>query len=320
MSFQAMAAAVDVDLPGNKKCLLMMMANYADEHGFCYPSVSTLAQDAGVSERSVQNYLAEFAEKGIIEVHTRKTESGSTTSNLYRLMLHKAPQIVRTRKARNNRGANAAPYPANDDTAGCNGCGEGVQPFPDGGATVAPKPITEPTKESITEPVDDAGASSSTQSVDCVDHEHTDATDTHVGTIPATEAEDPFLSNLFSPEPSETLPAVSAPAQSCDKFAMHFEWYPSQDFQVKHSRYGAIFGPDGMQMVLEEFQQYWCKGKGKGTECDQGDWETKFLRQLQRAYKNMRPAAGSSSGLASTAQQKRAAVSAATMNISDTDW
>jgi hypothetical protein len=308
-----MAAAVDVDLPGNKKCLLMMMANYADENGFCYPSVSTLAQDAGVSERSVQNYLAEFAEKGIIEVHTRKTESGSTTSNLYRLMLHKAPQIVRARKARNNRGANTAPYPANDDKVGCNGCGEGVQPFPDGGATVAPKPITEPITETVIEPVDDAGASSSTQAVDCADHDHTDATDTHVGTIPASEAEDPFLSNLFSPEPSETLPAVSAPAQSRERFAMHFEWVPSEWFAERCRTSGVNLTrlePEQQESILGEFRSYW---EARGDTATQAQWEHKLLNQLRRV-------AAGGHATAATQQQKRAAVSASIMNIDDTDW
>jgi AraC-like DNA-binding protein len=307
-----MAAAVDVDLPGNKKCLLMMMANYADENGFCYPSVSTLAQDAGVSERSVQNYLAEFAEKGIIEVHTRKTESGSTTSNLYRLMLHKAPQIVRARKARNNRCANTAPYPANDDKVGCNGCGEGVQPFPDGGATVAPKPITEPITETVIEPVDDAGASSSTQAVDCADHDHTDATDTHVGTIPASEADDPFLSNLFSQAPDETLPVGLMPQGATrDKFAMHFEWVPSEWFAERCRTSGVNLTrlePEQQEAILGEFRSYW---EARGDTATQAQWEHKLLNQLQRVAAR---ASGQQPYGPATPQQKRQAISALVMD------
>lgn len=302
MSFQAMAAAVDVDLPGNKKCLLMMMANYADEHGFCYPSVSTLALDAGVSERSVQNYLAEFAEKGIIEVHTRKTESGSTTSNLYRLMLHKAPQIVRTRKARNNRGANAAPYPANDDKGGCNGCGEGVQPFHDGGATVAPKPITEPTKEPITEPVDDAGAPSSSEPA-------TDHADQLAGA--STEAEDPFLSNLFNPEPGETLPATAATAGAGNRFAMHFEWVPSEWFAERCRTAGVSLQrleTAQQEEILGEFRSYW---EARGDQATQAQWEHKLLRQLQRV---MTAGAAATSAVVGSRQQRRAAVSALVMD------
>jgi len=305
VSFQAMAAAVDVDLPGNKKCLLMMMANYADEYGFCYPSVSTLALDAGVSERSVQNYLAEFAEKGIIEIRTRKTQSGSTSSNLYRLMLHNAPQIVRTRKARNNGGANTAPYPANGDTGGCNDCGEGVQPFPNGGATVAPKPITEPTKEPVIEPVDDADASSS-------DEQATDHADRLASA--STEAEDPFLSNLsnlFNPEPSETLPATAATAGAGKRFAMHFEWVPSEWFAERCRMAGVSLQrlePAQQEEILGEFRSYW---EARGDQATQAQWEHKLLRQLQRV---MTAGAAATGAVVGSRQQRRAAVSALVMD------
>jgi hypothetical protein len=152
--------------------------------------------------------------------------------------------------------------------------------------------------------VDDAGASSSTQAV--------------IAELPVDQSEHTHHKRIFDYQD----PAPALINQSGDVFAMHFEWYPSQDFQVLHSRYGAIFGPEGMQMVLEEFQRYWCKGKGKGTELSQDDWETKFLRQLQHAYKNMRPVAGATgtNGAQTTRQQKRAAVTEAIMDINDTDW
>ena len=155
MSFQAMAEAVKVKLPAPKKCLLMMLANYANESGCCYPSVNTLAEDSGLSRRSVQNYLQEFAELGLIEVRRRKTDIGSSSSNLYALTLHHAPKVKKTRKAYSQGGANAAPHRAEDAPqgagdaeGGCKPCGEGVQMLHGGGASAAPKPITEP----ITEP------------------------------------------------------------------------------------------------------------------------------------------------------------------------
>jgi DNA-binding PadR family transcriptional regulator len=161
--------------------------------------------------------------------------------------------------------------------------------------------------------VDDAGASSSAQAVDCIDHERTDATDTHVGTIPASEAEDPFLSNLFSPEPSETLPAVSAPAQSRERFAMHFEWVPSEWFAERCRTSGVNLTrlePEQQESILGEFRSYW---EARGDTATQAQWEHKLLNQLRRV------AAGGHAP-AATQQQKRAAVSASIMNIDDTDW
>jgi DNA-binding PadR family transcriptional regulator len=162
-------------------------------------------------------------------------------------------------------------------------------------------------------PVDDAGASSSAQAVDCIDHDHTDATDTHVGTIPASEAEDPFLSNLFSPEPSETLPAVSAPAQSRERFAMHFEWVPSEWFAERCRTSGVNLTrlePEQQESILGEFRSYW---EARGDTATQAQWEHKLLNQLRRV-------AAGGHATAATQQQKRAAVSASIMNIDDTDW
>ena len=162
-------------------------------------------------------------------------------------------------------------------------------------------------------PVDDAGASSSTQTIDCAGHDHTDATDMHVSTIPATEAEDPFLSNLFTAEPDETLPAVPTPAQSRDRFAMHFEWVPSEWFAERCRTSGVNLTrlePEQQESILGEFRSYW---EARGDTATQAQWEHKLLNQLRRV------SAGGHAPAASK-QQKRAAVSAATMNISDTDW
>lgn len=298
MSFQAMAAAVEVDLPGNKKCLLMMMANYADENGFCYPAVSTLALDAGVSERSVQNYLSEFVERGIIEVRTRKTESGSTSSNLYKLNLHKAPQIVRKNKRRNHRGENSAPYPAKHDEVGCNGCGEGVQPFREGGATVAPKPITEPTNDPVIEP-DDADAASSGELV--ADHS------------PVEPDEQAHHAAIFGHQDSG--PAVPA-ATSTDRnfFSMHWQWMPSEWFSERCRTAGVNLTnlePAQQESILGEFRSYW---ESEGSARTQAQWEHKLLRQLQRVP------SGAAVAAIQTRQQKRADLSASVMDIEDTSW
>lgn len=85
MSFQAMAQAVKLKLPAAKKCLMLMLANYADENNECWPSVDRLAEDAGMSRRTVINYLNDFAEENLISQDTRKAKSGRTITNLYRL-------------------------------------------------------------------------------------------------------------------------------------------------------------------------------------------------------------------------------------------
>jgi hypothetical protein len=174
--------------------------------------------------------------------------------------------------------------------------------------------------EPVIEPVDDAGASSSTQAVDCVDQEHTDATDTHVGTIPATEAEDPFLSNLFSPGVTETLPATTAtgaPAGASNRFAMHFEWLPSDKF-FERCRTARVniqrIEPVQQEKILGEFRSYWESQQNLET---QAQWEHKLICRLQ--WWIDRPT-GNAPGQPASRQQKRAAVTAAIMDINDTDW
>jgi hypothetical protein len=168
--------------------------------------------------------------------------------------------------------------------------------------------------EPVIEPVDDAGASSSTQAVDCVDHDHTDATDTHVGTIPANETEDPFLSNLFTPAPSETLPDVPAttvPAKhSREAFEMHHAWQPSEStVRTYMARHVAALGLERINDELDKFRLHY-----HGTRPErQGQWEKKFLSWLGRAWPEATgPSANPSTP--ATPQQKRQAISALVMD------
>lgn len=82
MSFQAMTWAVKAKLPTNEKFLLVMMANYADANGRCWPSVQTLTDDTGMSRRSVQRAIKELVKRGFVKVETR-TYRGRTISNVY---------------------------------------------------------------------------------------------------------------------------------------------------------------------------------------------------------------------------------------------
>lgn len=161
-------------------------------------------------------------------------------------------------------------------------------------------------------PVDDAGASSSTQAVDCVDHEQADATDTHVGTIPASEADDPFLSNLFSQAPDETLPVGLMPQGATrDKFAMHFEWVPSEWFAERCRTSGVNLTrlePEQQEAILGEFRSYW---EARGDTATQAQWEHKLLNQLQRVAAR---ASGQQPYGPATPQQKRQAISALVMD------
>lgn len=74
--------------PSGKKFVLVALANFADEDGFCYPSQETLAVMTGQTARSVRSHLASLEEDGIIQRKHRRGKTGQRTSDGYTL---KAP-------------------------------------------------------------------------------------------------------------------------------------------------------------------------------------------------------------------------------------
>lgn len=71
----------------NDLLVLMALADYANSERQCYPTVSTLAAHAGVSERTVKRSTKTLVELGEITVEARKDADGAPTSNLYTLTI-----------------------------------------------------------------------------------------------------------------------------------------------------------------------------------------------------------------------------------------
>jgi Helix-turn-helix domain len=114
----------NVRIQGNKRWVLMSLANHADENGQnSWPSVGTMAEDANCSERTVQYALRSLEKDGYITPEG-KSAYGTT---MYRLS--------------KEGGAESAP-PLFE---GATGEPPGVQPGDEEGATItAPKPSKEP--------------------------------------------------------------------------------------------------------------------------------------------------------------------------------
>jgi hypothetical protein len=53
MSFQAMTWAVKQPVDPREKLILIILANYADPKGVCWPSMATLAKDTGYCRRTI---------------------------------------------------------------------------------------------------------------------------------------------------------------------------------------------------------------------------------------------------------------------------
>ena len=114
--------------------VLLCLANYAGSNGTgAFPSATTLAEDTGLSERTVRYKLDDLEKSGLI----RKGNQAIAAVHIDR---HDRRPVVYDLQLL--RGANAAPRSdrgANDDT-GCSSEQNGVQPTTERGAAAAPNP------------------------------------------------------------------------------------------------------------------------------------------------------------------------------------
>lgn len=88
MSFRAITWALDQRVePAAPKFLLVALASFASETGYCYPSQSTLAGMTGMSEKTVSRNLVTLERAGLIErVRRYNRRTGLRTSDGYWLI------------------------------------------------------------------------------------------------------------------------------------------------------------------------------------------------------------------------------------------
>lgn len=75
------------DLPSRAKQIMFYLINRANAEGTCFPSNKTIANDCGISTRTVQRTMKVLLEKEFIKKDSRYREQGGQTSNLYTLQL-----------------------------------------------------------------------------------------------------------------------------------------------------------------------------------------------------------------------------------------
>lgn len=69
------------------KAVLLMLANYADEGGECYPSQERLAEECECSTATVQRWLKDFEEWGALEKRKQYGEGGYRRADRIKLRL-----------------------------------------------------------------------------------------------------------------------------------------------------------------------------------------------------------------------------------------
>src|SRR5262249_32307947 len=98
--------AVEMESPG-AKFVLLALARFADESGFCYPGQPRLAQITGFGERTVRRHLGDLERRGLIRRAARHLEDGTRTSDLYRLMMSPSDGEPAANLAAGERGSRA---------------------------------------------------------------------------------------------------------------------------------------------------------------------------------------------------------------------
>lgn len=68
------------------KLVLLMLANLADEKGFCFPSYQYLARVAEMNERTVQRSINRLCESGLLRKQARYNGDGQTSNGYYVVM------------------------------------------------------------------------------------------------------------------------------------------------------------------------------------------------------------------------------------------
>ena len=76
MSWQHIHAVRDLELPHVEKVILYALASRVDDHGACWPSLDTLAKDAGLARRTLQYHLGTLVDTGLV---SRAERRGATT-------------------------------------------------------------------------------------------------------------------------------------------------------------------------------------------------------------------------------------------------
>lgn len=147
-----------------EKVLLLAYANRADAHGYCWPSVDRLADDTGMSVRTVKRTNAQLRERNLIKaVHRADRKTGLQISNLTRLNAALLASMRRPDRDYDDNVVEQITFevPAGTESAfpqvsqgcqsdpprGANLTPPGCQSVAPRGANLAPKPSLEPSLE-----------------------------------------------------------------------------------------------------------------------------------------------------------------------------
>lgn len=292
-----MAKAMEIKV-GNplRKLILLKLADNANDKGECWPSYKHIADQCETSRRSVIAHIDALVELGLINIRHRKAAQGNK-SNLYQLDLSGGVKTAPPKQGK--KGGENTALPPSEDTSPPSAIdsppSEALAPPP----SAAAAPRTSHSSESVMEPVMEPVAGVDSSEINLTTSEH------------GADENHPAL-RLDTTQTAEQLLKVHQPRE---RFAMHFDWQPSQRFGEVCQVMGvnlSLFNEDQQEQTLGEFRVYW---SSRDNLLNQTGWEHKLANRVKSLQ--VTQAANDSQ---QSPQGKRAAVTASIMDINDQDW
>lgn len=91
-------------LPPVPKLILMALADNADDHGYCWPKMKTIAAKCSTSERTIQRTIKTLLTAGMLKKDARFDANGRQVSNGYTLVLSYPDKLSPSADARAGEG------------------------------------------------------------------------------------------------------------------------------------------------------------------------------------------------------------------------
>lgn len=110
MSFVHAKYAWKININSTPKLVLLALCKFADDNGYCYPAIATIARMAGISERHCQRMMRELVGESFVSVVGNA--QGGARSRDYRLNLEALSKAAAESKSRQSPAAGGSPVGA----------------------------------------------------------------------------------------------------------------------------------------------------------------------------------------------------------------
>lgn len=232
MTVQHMALVFGADgLNASEKLLLLAYCNHTDAHGYCWPSIARLADETGMSVRTIHRTNNSLRAKGLIKsVRRVNPKTGESITNLTRINLALLASMQRPAR---DYGDNLVEQITFDDQTPsdlpmCQSDTPPVSNCHGGGVTVAPKPSVETSVEPPPPPVPQSAPEKEEEGEATPEKGTEPATGDHGETAAALIAELPTIAARAGRPLRPLLPGETSRLAQAITAAIARGWTPGQ--------------------------------------------------------------------------------------------